>query len=75
MEEVWSPHYKIDRKSGRSTEICHESSVSETVGSNDELLSASGLKTLKTRRLVANVSPVQNLHDMIDFPNRPLEKK
>ncbi len=40
----------------------------------EELLSASGLTSLETRRVVARMCYLYNiLHDMIDFPSLPVE--
>ncbi len=71
--EVWSPHYRSDIE---NLEKVQRFAMRVCLGQWDlkqeELLSAS---SLETRRVVARMCHLYKiLHDMIDFPNPPVER-
>ena len=75
--EVWSPHYRSDIE---NLEKVQRFAMRVCLGQLDlkqeELLSASGLTSLETRRVAARMCHLYKiLHDMIDFPNPPVERR
>ena len=69
--------YPLYRKSRKSTEICHESvHVSEIVGEGRTIYCQHLVLYSRDKKInCKNVSLYKMLHDMIDFPNPPVERR
>ena len=71
--EVWSPHYRSDIENLEKVQrFAMRMCLGQWDLKQEELLSAS---SLETRRVVARMCHLYKiLHDMIDFPNPPVER-